>query len=126
MIKVRLENGYGSEAEGKILCKLLFEAIRKRAQQFADNHQITFVQSQSWLSNGQRVRLKYFAGLARQVNEQNKEPALQHFKNPKRAINQWFKTKLNSFTKERAIRAFKDTIAAELANVRQNLANSAD
>ncbi|OXA58772.1 uncharacterized protein LOC118434886 [Folsomia candida] len=126
MIKVRLENGYGSEAEGKILCKLLFEAIRKRAQQFADNHQIAFVQSQSWLSNGQRVRLKYFAGLAREVNEENKERALQHFMNPKAAISHWFKTKLNSFTKEKSIQAFKDTITTELATVRQSLENSAN
>jgi len=118
-IQIRLEQGFGSDAEGKIISLRLLEGIRWNAQKAGNKHQVSMLQDVDWLTNGEKVRLTYFAELAKKVQRGEKEQAMEHFRNPKKAIDNWFAKRVDAFSTENSIKEFQKIIDVEFEGVKQ-------
>jgi GTPase Era involved in 16S rRNA processing len=94
MIYTRLEYGFTVESEGLIIAKSLAAAISSKTVAAVGYIKTLTMKGLTWARNSEKIRLEYFKGLAEEVSSGNKERALQHFKNPREAIEQWYEERV--------------------------------
>jgi GTPase Era involved in 16S rRNA processing len=94
MIYTRLEYGFTVESEGLIIAKSLAAAISSKTVAAVAYIKTLTMKSLTWAKNSEKIRLEYFKGLAEEISAGNKQRALQHFKNPRETIEQWYEERV--------------------------------
>ncbi|CAG8727785.1 41003_t:CDS:1, partial [Gigaspora margarita] len=121
IIKARLQNESILVAEAYIVADYLLRVIHKKVMITGNRALENAVKKIPWLSSTETVRLKYFEELANEVQNGYKKNALNHFKNPKRHIKNWFKFTVESVVDENLENKYNDTFRKEISLVYNNI-----
>nr|XP_032836334.1 interferon-induced very large GTPase 1-like [Petromyzon marinus] len=126
LIDLRLQHGFSSASEGRIISKYLLEAIKQKLIKAGSSEKVQAVLDLQWTTNSEKVRLQYFEHLASQVNNGEKAEALQHFSCPKQAINRWFTQTINHHSRSKETTQCKKTFKSELQRVLEKVGSCTD
>jgi hypothetical protein len=97
VIENRLKYGFTSAAEARILANTVKEAIRQKSLKDVQTQRVEDVKSLVWTTNSETVRMKYFIELAKNVANGGKTEAIKHFANPRKSIERWYRSKVDSY-----------------------------
>ncbi|CAG8617688.1 32470_t:CDS:2, partial [Racocetra persica] len=126
VIRVRLQHESTLVSEAYIVANYLLRVIHKKAMK-AGNHALKdAVNKIPWMTSTETVRLQYFEELAIEVQNGNKENALNHFKNPKYHIENWFKSTVDNTVKGNPVQKYNDTYSKEIKRVCNDICNCKD
>ncbi|XP_061434202.1 interferon-induced very large GTPase 1-like [Lethenteron reissneri] len=126
LIDLRLQHGFTSASEGRIISKYLLEAIKQKSLKAGNSEKVQAVLDLQWTTNSEKVRLRYFEQFASQVNNGKKEEALKHFEDPKQAINKWFTQTINHHARSKETTQCKKTFKSEFQRVLQKVGSCSD
>ncbi|CAH1761106.1 6983_t:CDS:2 [Entrophospora sp. SA101] len=115
MIDTRLQYGHTLVSEGHIIGDYLLRVIHKKAMDAGNSERKKAVCD--------IVRLKYFEKLAEQVQNGDKEEAIQFFSQPKKCIEDWFKRTVDGIASGNPEQKYNDTFRAEFNRVFQEIRN---
>ena len=81
-----------------------------------------------WTTNSEKVRLKYFKYLAEQdlVRKGINDAAVEHFLNPSKTIEAWYKTTVDQYRSESFGNSFARTFDQEFQSIRRRIENAKD
>ena len=80
----------------------------------------------NWTTNSEKVRLKYFKHLAEQVEDDEIDTALEHFRNPTKQIEAWYKATVDEYRSELFGKTFARTFEQEFMSVLLKVENAAE
>nr|CAG8535359.1 7706_t:CDS:2 [Entrophospora candida] len=123
MIDTRLQYGHTLVSEGHIIGDYLLRVIHKKAMDAGSSERKKAVCDIGWLTCAESVRLKYFEKLAEQVQNGDKEEAIQFFSHPKECIEDWFKSTVDGNASGNPEQKYNDTFRSEFKRVFQEIRN---
>jgi hypothetical protein len=123
VIRKRLEYGFTCDSDGIIAGNCLLNAIKQKALKSANRQRIDDILGINWLTNSEKVRLKYFSKLVESIQKELFEEVLVHFENPKDQIELWFENYVNNFSNGEEFIKYRETFDAEIERVIQEVTN---
>jgi len=125
-IKSRLQHGFNGAAEGQIIGQHLLKVTQQKAIDAENTENIKSVKSIVWITNSEKVRLKYMKHLADEVRRKQKNAAVAYFLDPTKEIEEWYKAAVDEYRSESLGTTFKETFEQEFQLVLRKIKNASD
>ena len=106
IIKTRLDDGFTCAAEGQIIGQHLLEVTKQKAIEAENVENIRAIKGLMWTTNSEKVRLKYFKHLAKEVRNGKEDEAVAYFLNPTEKIEEWYKKTVDQYHSKSFGKAF--------------------